>query len=50
MIGGGGGGISNSIWGGGHKSLFLLILYSFKNIGGGEGGHVASAPLTPRSL
>ena len=33
---------------GGHKSLFLLILYNFKNNvggGGGGGGHVASAPL-----
>ena len=23
---------------GGHKSLFLLIFYNFKNIGGGGGG------------
>ena len=32
---GGGGTISDSILGGGTKHFFLLILYNFKNIGGG---------------
>ena len=31
----------------GHKTLFLLSLYNFKNIGG---GHVPPSPPTPRSL
>ena len=39
---GGGGTISESI-SGGHKKLFLTILYNFKNIWGGGGG-------TPLSL
>ena len=34
---GGGGTISESI-SGGHKKLFLTILYNFKNIWGGGGG------------
>ena len=53
-IGGGGvggrGTISDSILGGGGEStkhFFLLILYNFKNIGGG-GGHVL--PLLPSLL
>ena len=49
-IGGGGGGapILTQYWRG-TKHLFLLILYNFKNIGGG-GGHVPPGPPTPRSL
>ena len=30
-----GGHIIDSIWGGGHKTFFTLVLYNFKNIGGG---------------
>ena len=46
LEGGGGGTISNSILGeGGKKHFFLLILYNFKNIGGG-----GTCPPTPRSL
>ena len=49
-MGGGGGTISASIWGGGHKTLFLkLILNNFKNIGAG-GGQVPPCPPTPQAL
>ena len=43
----GGGTISDSILGG-HKTLFLLNLYNFKNIGGG--GTCPPCPPTPQSL
>ena len=50
--GGGGGTICDSILGGGgHKTLFLQILYNFKNIVGvGVGARAPPAPPTPRSL
>ena len=49
-IGGGGGTISDLIFGGGTKHFFLLILYNFKHIGGGGGTCPGSGPPTPRSL
>ena len=35
---------------GGTRHFFLLILYNFKNIGGGGEGHMPPCPPTPRSL
>ena len=36
--------------GGGKSHFFLLILYNFKNIGGGGGTWPSRSPPSPRSL
>ena len=45
--GGGGAPLMTQHWGGGTRHFFLLILYNFKNIGG---GHVPPAPPLLRGL